>query len=116
MNTKVIPWLFVLWASHILKIAAQCGGSFSATGEMNSRRIFHTATLLTDGRVLIGSCYVGGAELYDPDTGAFTATGAMTSRWGDTATLLPNRRSNTGQRPVLGSAVSRHSEKSVEYP
>jgi len=53
--------------------------------------------VLNDGRVLI----VGGeslrsgisasAELYDPKTGTFSATGSMsTSRVGHTATLLPD--------------------------
>ena len=53
MNTKVVFWLLVLGASHTLKVAAQPAGTFTATGDMNSRRFFHTATLLTDGRVLI---------------------------------------------------------------
>lgn len=58
-------------------------GSFTSTGSMSVPRSFHTATLLTDGRVLV----VGGhrfnfpnsalasAEIYDPATETFTPTG-----------------------------------------
>jgi hypothetical protein len=91
----------VLGAGIVPTAAAQSPGTFSATGDMNSRRFFHTATLLTDGRVLIagGNLYEGmgsfqtlsGAELYDPVTGTFSVTGDMTMpRGGHTATLLPD--------------------------
>jgi hypothetical protein len=57
----------------------------------------HTATLLPNGKVLIvGGAFdeitgLGTAELYDPATGTFTATGTMTAaRCSHTATLLPN--------------------------
>jgi Galactose oxidase, central domain/Kelch motif len=64
---------------------------------MTVARYAHTATLLSNGTVLIaGGCYAGGdcvssAEIYNPSTGTFTATGSMLSkRWGHTATLLPS--------------------------
>ena len=70
---------------------------FSPTGSMTAARMFHTATLLSDGRVLIaggssdGSTGLASAELYDPKTGTFSATDSMTTaRAGHTATLLPN--------------------------
>jgi uncharacterized protein YjdB len=62
---------------------------------MSSPRYQHTATLLADGRVLIagGSSAPGDgtADLFDPSTRMFSATGSMISpRSNHTATLLPN--------------------------
>lgn len=63
---------------------------------MTTARRMHTATLLADGRILIAGGSIGrgaiaSAELDDPSTGTFTATGnMMTSRGGHSAILLPN--------------------------
>jgi hypothetical protein len=80
-------------------------GSFAPTGRMAEVRGGHTATLLTNGKVLIAGgdnmegdvppfFLVDGsvtAEVYDPATGLFTSTGNMvTPRVGQTATLLAN--------------------------
>jgi N-acetylneuraminic acid mutarotase len=75
-------------------------GTWTATGDLVEGRSRHTATLLPNGTVLI----VGGnhgvvddyarlssAELYDPDTGTWTAAGEMNvRRSGHSATLLPD--------------------------
>jgi hypothetical protein len=77
-------------------------GGFSSTGSMHTARGFHTATLLADGRVLVAggesaawsaAGALASAEIYDPATGTFSATGSMTTeRAYHTATLLANGR------------------------
>jgi WD40 repeat protein len=72
-------------------------GTFSSTGPLINDRMYHTATLLPNGKVLIAGGWANdngiysSAELYDPNTGTFSATGSMASpRATHTATLLPN--------------------------
>jgi hypothetical protein len=75
---------------------------FTATGSMMVPRASHTATLLTNGEVLITGGHVGRgaavqiyatAEIYDPATGSFRPTGAMTHvRHKHSAALLPDGR------------------------
>ena len=77
-------------------------GTYTPTGgDMGAKRYQHKATLLPNGKVLIAGGYddtlpggpdsLASAELYDPATGAFTATSSMSvERFRPTATLLPN--------------------------
>lgn len=79
-------------------------GRWTATGNMTKRRGGHTATLLPDGRVLVvgggaednsleGGPRSASAEVYDPGSGKWTATGSMgTARIFHTATLLADGR------------------------
>jgi len=86
-------------------------GAFSATGSLATARSGHSATLLQNGKVLIAGGYavagnsaptIATAEIYDPGTGMFSATGSLgTGREGHSATLL-----TSGKVLVAGGATS----------
>jgi len=66
-------------------------GTFATTGTMAVKRVFHTATPLSNGKVLVAGGPDASAELYDPASGTFAATGSMSvARSSHTATLLAN--------------------------
>lgn len=73
---------------------------FSSTGNLVHERVFHTATLLADGKVLVAGglntngCDVNdSAELYDPASRSFAPTSSMVEpRFFQTSTLLQNGR------------------------
>ncbi|MBO9662134.1 kelch repeat-containing protein [Dokdonella sp.] len=90
----VLPALFAL-----APIAASA--EFVVTGNLVTARTSPTATTLLDGRVLITGGNVrtvdrapaATAEVFDPASGQFSATGAMTvPRWDHAATLLHDGR------------------------
>jgi hypothetical protein len=69
--------------------------TFTLTTSMNTARVYHTATLLNSGMVLIAGGSYGtdltSAELYNPAIPTFTVTSSLnTARAGHTATLLNN--------------------------
>jgi hypothetical protein len=82
------------------QFTSQAGGyPYPAPLSMVQSRERHTATLLPSGKVLLtgGHSALGGyadpAEVYDPASGTFSATGALgTMRQGHTATLLQSGR------------------------
>jgi hypothetical protein len=77
-------------------------GTWSETGNMTVARIFHSAVLLPNGEVLVSGgetkltqdipeSPTNTAEIYNPSTGTFTATGSMNdARFGAQLTLLQN--------------------------
>ena len=85
-------------------------GTFSPTGSMTDGRVYHTATMLADGRVLVAGGaafgrpyannprFLTSAELYDPATGTFAPTGSMSfgRTWAEATLLSGNRVLVTG--------------------
>ncbi len=101
MRISVVLPLLLGMAGRGSLALAQSPGMFSVTGGMTTPRHGHTATLLPNGKVLVAGGFgfsgftetLATAELYDPSTGAFTATGNMTTpRAWHSATLLPDGR------------------------
>lgn len=96
-------------------------GTITAAGDLVTPRLMHTATRLADGRVLIagggvqskdGSSLVSmvDAELYDPATGTFSATGPLaTARSLHTATLLAD-----GSVLLVGGAIGETTVATME--
>lgn len=105
------------WKAHASSLAAATlalnlafipranASSFLTVGSLNSDRYYHTATLLSNGKVLVTGGYttttssaLPSAELYDPATGTWSYTGSLnTGRYSHTATMLTN-----GQVLVVG--------------
>jgi Kelch motif len=89
------------YSTTAVVVVATTPSPFSPTGQPVLSRSFHTATLMSDGRVLVAgsveledyNCYAGmnSAEVYDPVLGSFALTSSMKNRrYAHTSTLLPN--------------------------
>ncbi len=81
-------------------------GNWTKTPDTLTTHALHTATLLTNGKVLVVGADSSGvntqAELYDPASNTWTATGSLTTgRQSHTATLLAN-----GKLLVVGGSGS----------
>ena len=98
-----LPMLF-LCAAPLVQPCAATPFQWEYTGSLKTARFHHTATLLSDGRVLVAGGTgarpetfpypgIASTELYDPGTGTWTVTGNLNAgRLLHTATLLPNGR------------------------
>jgi N-acetylneuraminic acid mutarotase len=77
-------------------------GTWSSTGSLSGARMNHSMVLLPNGRVLVtggegpgvvSSVKLATSEIYNPITGAWSATGSMTTpRWRHSTTLLVSGR------------------------
>jgi len=106
ISTLVVFWIFVLLS--LAFTASSRPGTLASTGSTISARFAHTATLLSNHKVLVAGgmerngVWLESAELFDPATGQFAAAGNMAApRAGATATLLAN-----GKVLVAGGATS----------
>ena len=100
MNTRHRNSLALALSALVLHAAAAqpaSSGSFSLVGSMSQFRRQHTATLLSNGKVLVagGAPFAQAAtsEIYDPATETWTNSGPLsTGREFHTATSLPDGR------------------------
>ena len=95
-STTITATIGSVTATDVVTVLAN---PWSVTGSMTTNRFAHTATLLSDGTVLVaGGLYsptgisqyaVASSEIYDPVSGAWTGTGSLNAaRCAHTATLL----------------------------
>ncbi len=108
VRSLLVAGLSVIGLLATTTMPALAAGTFQKTGSMNTPRDGHTATLLSNGQVLVAggdnstlaSNPLASAELFNPATGKWTLTGNMTvPRESHQAVLLPN-----GQVLVAGGS------------
>ena len=95
--TTVVSLLSIAVVLEPAAVAQIADPHWTQTGDLNTPRYAHTATLLPNGKVLVAggvgpnSCSTptSDAELYDPASGTWSTTGSLnTARFNHTATLL----------------------------
>ena len=99
----------------LLEIFDPAAGTWSAPGTMVVPRDSHTATLLTDGRVLVtagsNGLFAGASEIFDPATRQWSATGSLpiprqyhiATRLSDGRVLVAGGQGGSG--PISGAAI-----------
>src|SRR5439155_5148758 len=83
-STKTLPLALALTVLALGSslIPQTHAASWVTNSPLRTARLYHTATLLLNGKVLAAGGYTGNGtantvELYDPSTGTWTATGAL---------------------------------------
>src|SRR6266403_1135551 len=90
------PLLLGLAPVAALSNSDEPSGCWTDTGSLHTARFIHTATLLSNGLVLVAAGFDGvnalaSAELYDPDSGMWSITDSLNAaRGAHAASLLPN--------------------------
>ncbi|MEP6834691.1 MAG: kelch repeat-containing protein [Gemmatimonas sp.] len=89
--------MFSPFSAFITSLVLAFAGTIAATENMSVPRAVHTATTLGDGRVLVAGGFTDktsaslGAQIFNPATERYVATGAMINiRHSHSATLLSN--------------------------
>jgi len=114
-NIASLVIAFAAIAAILLAARSVQANSFADTGSLNAGRGYHTATLLSNGKVLAAGGsdnsigVLSSAELYDPAAGTWAGTGSLnTGRDFHTATLLANGKvlvvGGGGSSGILSSA------------
>lgn len=106
-NCTISNGIGAVSVANVTDIIVDC--SWIATDSLVITRSGHTATLLSNGKLLVSGgihpASISTVELYDPNTGLWASTGALAiTRAGHTATLLPN-----GKVLVAGGAINGNS-------
>jgi hypothetical protein len=113
--TRAIWRSLVIFGAALLLTQAAIAdpGQWEFTGSLNTERSRHTATLLSDGRVLAAGGTsnsendLASSELYDPASGAWAVTGHLrTGRNGHTDTLLTNGMVLVAGGEAVGAALA----------
>jgi hypothetical protein len=116
--------LLLLGAGLLLVQPCAADSGFTATGSLATARLYHSATLLPNGKVLVAggidstfNRIVVSAELYDPASGTWTGTGDMYQGGlaAHTAILLPNGKVLAAAGGVFSEVAFQNSDKAELY-
>ena len=90
-------WMFVAWVAIAASPVVASSAGFKTTGSMNVARDGQTATLLTNGEVLVAgglnftTGFLASSEVFNPATGKWTLAGNLSiARYDHSAVLLSN--------------------------